>query len=249
MATTPTELDAGPGARHSQHPAPTFKPRRTLPAWAQILVIIALFVLVKTTPNFPYGGQFGMFLGVIAATLMMRQSGETWRDLGLRSASSWGGLFKGAGMVVLVFVLSAVMSALVQFVLLPALGLPVQRTLPDVSTLTLYLIMMALVWTTNSFGEEMVFRGFLMSRFAQIFGGSRGAWILAAFAQALIFGLGHAYQGIAGIIITGVVGLVFGLSYLLARRNLWPLIIAHALINTWGLTALHLQATGALPAS
>ena len=244
MATTPAPLDPAQAA-----PAPPSQDRRPLPAWAQILVVIALFVAVKTTPNFPYAGQFGMFLGVIAATLMMRQSAETWRDLGLRWATSWGDLVKGAGIVALVFVLSAVMSALVQFVLLPALGLPVERTFPDVSTLTLYLIMIALVWTTNAFGEEMVFRGFLMSRFAAIFGGSRVAWVVAALAQAVIFGLGHAYQGLAGVIITGVVGLVFGLSYLLARRNLWPVIIAHALINTWGLTALHLQATGALPAS
>jgi len=190
-----------------------------------------------------------MGLSIILTSVFLRQSGETWRDLGLRWATDWKGLAKGAGMVALTFALCVAASGLVQWAYTAITGMPVERTLPDVSTLTLYLIMIALVWTTNAFGEEMVFRGFLMSRFSALLGGTRFAWILAAFAQAVIFGLGHAYQGFVGVLITGCVGLVFGLAYLMARRNLWPMILAHGLINTVGMTVLHLQATGAFPAS
>ncbi|MEM7493527.1 MAG: type II CAAX endopeptidase family protein [Pseudomonadota bacterium] len=212
----------------------------------QIGAILALWPLIKAIPGLPYAGQVYMFFSVLLATWFLRRDGETWRDLGLRWAERRGGVLKGAGMVVAIFALSIMMNAFVQFALLPALGLPVERTLPDVSTLTLYLIMIGIIWTTNAFGEEMVFRGFLMSRFSTLFGGTRFAWILAAFAQSVIFGLGHAYQGTAGIVVTGFVGLVFGLSYLLSKRNLWPVIIAHGLINTIGMTVLHLQATGAM---
>lgn len=37
--------------------------------------------------------------------------------------------------------------------------------------------------------------------------------------------------------------------YLVARRNLWPTIIGHGLVNTFGITVLHLQATGAINTS
>ena len=59
----------------------------------------------------------------------------------------------------------------------------------------------------------------------------------------------HAYQGIGGILTTGLIGLTFGLLYLVARRNLWPTIIGHGLVNTFGITVLHLQATGAINTS
>ncbi|MEO1642244.1 MAG: type II CAAX endopeptidase family protein [Pseudomonadota bacterium] len=239
MATYQTTVPDVSGDLPSQNGV---RPLRLL---LQIGVILALLPIVKAIPGLPYSGQVYMLFSVLTATWFLRRDGETWRDLGLRWADSRGGVLKGAGMVVAIFALSIAMNAIVQFLLLPALGLPVQRTLPDVSTLTLYLIMIGIIWTTNAFGEEMVFRGFLMSRFSTLLGGTRFAWVIAAFVQAVIFGLGHAYQGLAGVIITGFVGLVFGLSYLLSKRNLWPVIIAHGLINTIGMTVLYLQAAGA----
>ena len=72
------------------------------------------------------------------------------------------------------------------------------------------------------------------------FGGRRGAGLAAAFAQAVLFGLAHAYQGPTGILVTGSVGLAFGLLYL-RLRTLWALVIAHGLIDTIGLVALYLR--------
>lgn len=243
MASTP----AAPAPLQTET-APT-RASRILPLLGQIAVILALWPLIKAIPGLPYAGQVYMAVSVLAATFMMRRNGETWRDLGLRWATNRRDLAKGAGMVLAVIVGSVVVNGLVQWVVASVLGLPVERELPDVSTLALYLTMMALIWTTNAFGEEMVYRGFLMSRLGALFGGTRFAWILAAFVQAAIFGLGHAYQGVVGVVITGMVGLVFGLAYLLSRRNLWPVIIAHGIINTIGMTVLHLQANGAFPQS
>lgn len=217
-----------------------------LPALAQVGVIVVLFVVIKAVPGLPYAGQVGVFCCAVAATIMMRQSGQTWADLGLRWARSRKDLMKGAAAAVVIFAASVGMNWLLQLALPALLGGPVERTLPDVSTLTLYLTMIAIIWTTNAFGEEMVMRGFLMNRLCEVFGGKRFAWVLAAVVQALMFGASHAYQGFAGVIITGMVGLVFGLGYLLARRNLWPVIIAHGFINTIGMTVLHLQANGAI---
>ncbi|WP_174754922.1 CPBP family glutamic-type intramembrane protease [Arenimonas daejeonensis] len=47
-----------------------------------------------------------------------------------------------------------------------------------------------------------------------------------------------------GIVVTGCIGLVFGLLYL-RLRSLWPLVIAHGLVDTIGLVALY---AGLMPA-
>jgi hypothetical protein len=57
-------------------------------------------------------------------------------------------------------------------------------------------------WIFGGLGEEMMYRGFVMTRIAQLLGESRGAWIAALFLQAIPFALGHAYQGPVGM--TGV---------------------------------------------
>ncbi len=58
------------------------------------------------------------------------------------------------------------------------------------------------------------------------------AWGIALLGSAIIFGLIHLFQRPVGMSKVGAVGLVLGLSYLAVGRNLWPLILAHALIDT-----------------
>jgi membrane protease YdiL (CAAX protease family) len=73
--------------------------------------------------------------------------------------------------------------------------------------------------------EELVFRGYFVWSLALI----APAWV-AIIASAIVFGIGHAYQGVAGILKTGVAGLVFGGLYLLAG-SLWVPMFVHAAID------------------
>lgn len=50
----------------------------------------------------------------------------------------------------------------------------------------------------------------------------------------------HLYQGLGGALMTGAVGVLFGVLYLVMKRNLWPLIIAHGIIDTLTLTQIYL---------
>ena len=61
---------------------------------------------------------------------------------------------------------------------------------------------------------------------------TRLAWGLAVVGQAMIFGVVHAVQSPVGMLKVGLIGLVFGLAYLVTGRNLWPLILAHGLIDS-----------------
>lgn len=101
------------------------------------------------------------------------------------------------------------------------------------------MFMLAVSWSTAAFGEEIVFRGFLLNRAAGLDVAIQD-WVLYVIAgQALLFGLAHAYQGLGGIIVTGILGLALGVLTYVAQGNLWPAIIVHGLINTVSLTALY----------
>ena len=63
-------------------------------------------------------------------------------------------------------------------------------------------------------------------------GGCSPNWpAAAAFAvlsQALIFGLIHFQWGLGGIVMTAIMGLIWGAAFLLCGRNLWVVIMAHS---------------------
>ena len=99
---------------------------------------------------------------------------------------------------------------------------------------------LGIVWTFAAFGEEIAYRGYLMRRAAQTFGGGPGAWALGALLSAVLFGFGHYYKGPVGMIDSGISGLVLAGSFFLARRSLWAPVLAHGLIDTVGVVALYL---------
>ena len=87
------------------------------------------------------------------------------------------------------------------------------------------LALFVLVSITAGVWEELVYRGFLIWYFAPSLG-----LIGAVIASALLFGLGHAYQGAGGMISTATLGLTFALLYL-ASGSLWWLMAIHAAID------------------
>ncbi len=105
-----------------------------------------------------------------------------------------------------------------------------------------YLLWLVIVWTAAAFGEEMFFRGFLITRLQTAFKGLPLATVLAVLLPALLFGYGHMYyQGLRGLIVTGTIALVFGTMFLVFKRNLWPIILLHGLIDTLTFTALYMD--------
>jgi len=108
--------------------------------------------------------------------------------------------------------------------------------------LPLLILALAAVYIVSSFGEEVIYRAFLINRVAEL--GSGGKWALrwAVVISAIVFGLVHLDWGVIGIVQTGCMGLAFGVSYLVVRRRLWVLILAHAYMDTLLLVQLYLPA-------
>lgn len=93
-------------------------------------------------------------------------------------------------------------------------------------------VFLLLIWTLAAFGEEMVYRGYLMNRVAELAGGGKGAWALSLVVISVLFGVAHLYQGISGVITVIAAALAYGGLYLSSGRNLWAPIIAHGVYDT-----------------
>jgi membrane protease YdiL (CAAX protease family) len=95
-----------------------------------------------------------------------------------------------------------------------------------------------IVWTFAAFGEEISYRGYLITRFADVGLRSRTAYWAGMLTVSVLFGYGHYYKGPSGVVDSGMAGLVLGTAYLLSGRNLWVCILAHGFIDTVGVVAL-----------
>src|SRR6266481_1157975 len=197
--------------------------------------LIVLFALCFARV-FPFSVQL-LLLAFTSLSLWLR--GLTWRDVGLRSSKAWW-------KIALLAVVAAVLIAVIANVLLQPfvdrlISRPVNNSRFDNlhGNLKVLLRWLALVWTIVAFGEEMVFRGYLMNRITDLAGKTRTGWALALLGSGVIFGLAHGYQGLAGIISTAEVGLLLGLLYLVNKRNLWANIVCHGVFDSISLIALY----------
>jgi membrane protease YdiL (CAAX protease family) len=76
--------------------------------------------------------------------------------------------------------------------------------------------------------EELLFRGYFFAM--------TSPWLTlggAALFSAFVFGLGHAYQGVRGVIKTTIAGLVLGAVYVGTGSLVWSMVL-HALIDVQG---------------
>lgn len=78
----------------------------------------------------------------------------------------------------------------------------------------------------NGWAEEVIVVGYLITRLRQL----RVSPVTAVVATSVLRGLYHLYQGFGAGLGNLAMGVVFGYVYLRTGR-LWPLIVAHALID------------------
>lgn len=183
-------------------------------------------------------------LSVGIATIVLKSRGAGWRDIGLARPDSWPKTLLFAAFTLLGFLL---VSVTMQIILanLPGIELAAADRSsfdPLYGNLPLLLLYVAAAWTTIAFGEEMVYRAFLTNGLARLFPDSRAKWLFALVGSSFIFGLAHFSWGLAGIIETTLMGLVFGFAFLRSGQNLWVTIIAHGLANTMGFVLVFMGA-------
>ena len=225
----------------SARPAPIASTRHTLillTAFGIFTVVAALQVQhggASPTPG-PPASHVALYLGAIAfewflfyGTLRgLKQAGtsvETLLGDRLRSKAAWGrALLLGAIAWPLILLVAMGMKWV-----LAHFGLDVDAdNTRTVAHLGPHGLLEKVLWVLVSISagicEEFVFRGYLMRQFAAWFGG----WVPGLLLSAIVFGLGHAYQGIGPVLTIMVHGISFGLVALLSK-SLVPGMFAHAL--------------------
>lgn len=85
-------------------------------------------------------------------------------------------------------------------------------------------------------GEELLFRGFFFQQLNIIVPDFKFKTALIVILSAILFSLPHLYQGLSGMIMTFIFGLIFATIYVKSNYNLWVTIILHGLIDCMFIT-------------
>ncbi|EZH74612.1 hypothetical protein ATO12_12665 [Aquimarina atlantica] len=201
------------------------------------LLIINL-IAISTIISYFTGG-LGYWFGLLATLLALWSTKFNWADFGI-TKQPW-----------MQNITYAIWYALGIYVLVDILVNPVIEyffgiiDLSDLDAIrgnfSIYLITVLAMWVIAAFGEELVYRGYFMKRLAFIFGNSDKAWFLSAMVISIIFGLAHLYQGMSGVISTGIISFIFCLIFFLNRKNLILCMLVHGIYDVMGLTLIYLN--------
>jgi len=170
----------------------------------------------------------------VLGLISIRLRDGNWSAMGLKQPASWRRLF-------LIALVAAILRILLgQFLIEPVTGFfwpkPIAPALANEITgnVKIALVALLLVCTFAAFGEEIAYRGYLLTRAADIGSRSVAAYWIGIVLVSILFGYGHYYKGASGVIDSGFAGLILGSAYMVAGRNLWASILAHGFIDTFG---------------
>ncbi|HEY0004362.1 MAG TPA: CPBP family intramembrane glutamic endopeptidase [Pyrinomonadaceae bacterium] len=193
-------------------------------------LIIALLIVVAYLADFVPLSETPFLLLLGWLSLWLRGTG--WRAVGLKRPARWVytlllGITTG---VVYQFFSLYVLEPLI--VLLTGKPIDLSQFAPIEGNVFLLSLFLVLVWVLGAFGEELVYRGYLMNRVAELAGGSSMAWVVSLIFVSILFGVAHLAQGISGVAANISAGLIYGALYLWSGRNLWAPIVAHGAYDT-----------------
>jgi hypothetical protein len=172
------------------------------------------------------------------ATRALRSGGRTWGGLGL-SRPPRPGMFVLWCMatVVVVGLVAGILRNVFLFIRLnqpgPGAGQP-EAVSGGPAPLAVGL---AAVWIVSAFGEELLFRGYLMDRILRALPAGKKGSPLAVLLCAVLYGLAHLPQGGRVVVLTGAAGIAYGAMYFGSGRSLWVTVFAHGILDTLFLLA------------
>ena len=177
---------------------------------------------------------FKSLITVGVATLLLYYRKQSWKDLGLTKPDHF---LKSLGVAAIILIGTVVSMMIFELFVRDLLFANTESGTDSGSfselegNLPYFFSILLFVWI-ESFLEELQDRGFSLNRFDSLFSKIPLSTVLAVLSQAAIFGFRHSYDFSPRAVTTGLIGLVFGTVYVLTGRNLWPLILAHIILNT-----------------
>jgi hypothetical protein len=187
--------------------------------------------------SFIANGLFWSLTTLLVASWRMKVRGVSWKDLGLTKPKI---LWKTLGISAIIFV-SIMISIIIFELIKDQLPFSLASDTSSESAVSKFgnlkgnwiqfFLIIPFVWL-ESMLEEILDRGFLMNWIEKLFSSTSFATVIAVLLQAFIFGFRHSNDLSERSITVGLIGLIMGIAYVKFGRNLWPLIIAHCLLNT-----------------
>jgi membrane protease YdiL (CAAX protease family) len=97
----------------------------------------------------------------------------------------------------------------------------------------------ALSWTVAAVGEELAFRGFVLTRMSELIGSAGVRLAIAVVLTSLLMGLLHTEYGLVGVVASAIDS-VFYTVLRYRYRSLWASILAHGFLDTIGFVTFFL---------
>ena len=171
------------------------------------------------------------FLGLVL--FFVWRNGEPFKRIGWTFSGAWREASLGVGLFVPFFIGVGLLGRALEAAGLSAPSTPLPSLLAAKGMTEV--VMAAVLVTVVALAEETIFRGYLLLRFQSITLSSPAAVLLSS----VIFSLGHGYEGSAGVVTVGVMGLALALIYLW-RQSLIAPVVMHFLQDFLGIVALPL---------
>jgi len=174
-------------------------------------MLLSFFVFKQGTLGFAITAVATIFrdLGLVSLILFfLWRNGEGAIKVGWTFHRWWKEVALGIGLFIPLYVSAAVVEKFLQAAgfSVPSTPLPALEAARNIGDFVLALLLVLVVAVV----EETIFRGYLILRFKTLF----DSRIFLALSSAVIFSLGHGYEGTAGVITVGYMGFVFALIYL-----------------------------------
>ncbi len=204
----------------------------TSPFFIIEVIVISSFLML-------WLGGPGFIIGLAIALITLWAIKWDWAYFGLGDIKWISSIIPSLGYTLMIILLNDILlEPWVEIITQKAVDLSSFSSLHN--NITRLLFVLTLTWIVAGFGEEFFYRGYIMNRIAHLLGNNNKAWIIATILSSLVFGIVHAYQGISGMITTGVVGLILALAFYKNKNNLWVGILTHGIYDTYGLTMIYL---------
>jgi membrane protease YdiL (CAAX protease family) len=198
-------------------------------------MVLSFFVLRQGSVGFVFVAVATILrdLSLVSLVLFFAwRNGEPLRRLGWTAAGGWREVVLGVALFLPFFFGFGLLGRALEAVGLSSPSSPPAGLLPARGTIDL--VLAACLVAVVAIAEETIFRGYLILRFQSLMG-SQAAVILSS----LIFSLGHGYEGSAGVVTVGCMGLVLALIYLWRQSLVAPAVI-HFLQDFLGIVLLPL---------
>ncbi|HEY1581169.1 MAG TPA: CPBP family intramembrane glutamic endopeptidase [Terracidiphilus sp.] len=165
------------------------------------------------------GGIISEWIFVLAAFLILRANRESFSDLGAWRLGNWTGWCLALG--------AAALTITSNLRFLPRIGIPIYYAFAPHGV---HLVAALATGITAGFCEEILFRGLLMNDFRRAGYGNAAQVIL----PGISFGFSHLgytvhgfLAGVGIMVPTAILGMIWGMAYLLGKRSLLPCMAAH----------------------